>query len=157
VILKDSQILARAFAGSGGAIDVTAGLFLADPASVMDASSTLGVSGTVQINAPINNLSSVVARLPESLSAVQALLRASCAAKLAQGMTSSFVERGRDGIPAGPDGILASPYLPVTATYAMQQQADPLAQTSGVQLRRLFGHGLLSSVTLFSDRAACSS
>jgi filamentous hemagglutinin family protein len=157
VILKDSQILARAFAGSGGAIDVTAGLFLADPASVMDASSTLGVSGTVQINAPINNLSSVVARLPESLSAVQALLRASCAAKLAQGMTSSFVERGRDGIPAGPDGILASPYLPVTAGYAMQQQAHPLAQTSGVQLRRLFGHGLPSSVTLFSDRAACSS
>lgn len=153
VILKGSQILAQAFAGSGGAINVTAGLFLADPASVVDASSTLGVSGTVQINAPINNLSSVVARLPESLLAVQALLRASCAAKLAQGATSSFVERGRDGIPAGPDGLLASPYLPPTAGYAAQQQTMP--GSSGIQLRRLFRQEMPASVTLISDHGGC--
>jgi filamentous hemagglutinin family protein len=155
VILKGSQILAQAFAGSGGAINVTAGLFLADPASVVDASSTLGVSGTVQINAPINNLSSVVARLPESLLAVQALLRASCAAKLAQGSTSSFVERGRDGIPAGPDGLLASPYLPSTAGYAAQQQTMPSTGLSGIQLRRLFKQEMPASVTLISDHGGC--
>ena len=34
VILQKSEILAQAFAGSGGAIDVTAGLFLADPSSI---------------------------------------------------------------------------------------------------------------------------
>jgi len=157
VILKGSQILAQAFAGSGGAIGVTAGLFLADPASVVDASSTLGVSGTVQINAPINNLSSVVARLPESLLAVQALLRASCAAKLAQGATSSFVERGRDGIPAGPDGLLASPYLPPTSGYAAQQQTTPSTGFSGIQLRRLFRQEMPASVTLVSDHGGCVS
>ncbi len=157
VILKGSPILARAFAGSGGAINVTSGLFLADPASVVDASSTLGVSGTVQINAPINNLSSVVGRLPESLLAVQALLRASCAAKLAQGATSSFVERGRDSIPAGPEGLLASPFLPMAAEHSMQRQAKPLAKTSGLQLRRLLGKELPSSITLVSDHAGCSS
>ena len=157
VVLKGSPILAKAFAGSGGAIDVTAGLFLADPASVVDASSTLGVSGTVQINAPINNLSSVVARLPESLLAVQALLRASCAAKVAQGATSSFVERGRDGIPAGPDGLLASPYLPMTSGHSNQRQAKPMAKTSGIQLRRLFRPEMPASVTLISDRGGCSS
>jgi len=157
VILQGSPILAKAFAGSGGAIDVTAGLFLADPASVVDASSTLGVSGTVQINAPINNLSSVVARLPESLLAVQALLRASCAAKLAQGATSSFVERGRDGIPAGPDGLLASPYLPPTAEQSKQRQATPATRISGIQLRRLFRQEMPASVTLISDRGGCSS
>ena len=157
VVLKGSQILAQAFAGSGGAIDVTAGLFLADPASVVDASSTLGVSGTVQINAPINNLSSVVARLPESLLAVQALLRASCAAKLAQGSTSSFVERGRDGIPAGPDGLLASPYLPPTADYATQRPATASSRFSGIQLRRLFRQEMPSSVTLISDQGGCVS
>ena len=157
VILKGSPILARAFAGSGGAIDVTSGLFLADPASVVDASSTLGVSGTVQINAPINNLSSVVGRLPESLLSVQALLRASCAAKLAQGATSSFVERGRDGIPTGPDSLLASPYLPMTVVHSGQPQAKPLAKTSGLQLRRLLGHEVPASVTLISDHTACSS
>jgi filamentous hemagglutinin family protein len=157
VVLKGSPILAKAFAGSGGAIDVTAGLFLADPASVVDASSTLGVSGTVQINAPINNLSSVVARLPESLLAVQALLRASCAAKLAQGATSSFVERGRDGIPAGPDGLLASPYLPMTSEHSNQRQAKPVAKTSEIQLRRLFRPEMPASVTLISDHGGCSS
>ena len=155
VVLKGSQILAQAFAGSGGAIDVTAGLFLADPASVVDASSTLGVSGTVQINAPINNLSSVVARLSDSLLAVQALLRASCAAKLAQGSASSFVERGRDGIPAGPDSLLASPYLPPTSGYAAQRPASPVF--SGIQLRRLFQQEVPSSVTLISDQGGCVS
>lgn len=157
VILQNSPILAQAFAGNGGAIDVTAGLFLADPASVVDASSTLGVSGTVQINAPINNLSSVVARLSDSLLAVQALLRASCAAKLAQGSTSSFVERGRDGIPAGPDGLLASPYLPPTASYATQRPATASSRFSGIQLRRLFWPEIPSRVTLISDQGGCVS
>lgn len=157
VVLKNSQILAQAVAGDGGAIDITAGLFLADPSSIVDASSTLGVSGTVQINAPINNLSSVVARLPESLLAVQALLRASCAAKLAQGSTSSFVERGRDGIPAGPDGLLASPYLPPTAEQSKQRQSTPSTRISGIQLRRLFRQEMPASVTLISDHGGCSS
>ncbi len=157
VILRNSPILARAVAGSGGAIGITAGLFLADPSSIVDASSTLGVSGTVQINAPINNLSSVVARLPESLLAVQALLRASCAAKLAQGSTSSFVERGRDGIPAGPDGLLAGPYLPPTAEQSKQRQTMPSTGLSGIQLRRLFRQEMPASVTLISDHGNCSS
>lgn len=155
VVLQGSQILAQAFAGNGGAIGVTAGLFLADPASVVDASSTLGVSGTVQINAPINNLSSVVARLSDSLLAVQALLRASCAAKLAQGSTSSFVERGRDGIPAGPDSLLSSPYVPPTSGYTAQRPASPVFL--GIQLRRLFWPEIPSPVTLISDQGGCVS
>lgn len=157
VILQQSQILAQAFAGSGGAIDITAGLFLADPSSLVDASSTLGISGTVQINAPINNLSSVVGRLPESLLAVQTLLRAACAARLAQGEASSFVERGRDGIPPGPDGWLAGPYLPITSERSTQLRAGPSIGRSGIQLRRLFGHKVPSSVTLIAEQAPCPS
>ncbi len=157
VVLKDSQIFAKAFAGDGGAIDITAGLFLADPSSSVDASSTLGVSGTVQINAAINNLSSVVAQLPESLVAVQTLLRAACAARLAEGATSSFVERGRDGIPAGPGDLLAGPYLPVMSQRSEQRQGTPPPGISGIQLRRLLGKETPLPVTLFSDHAACSS
>lgn len=157
VILRGGEIRANAFAGTGGAIDITSGLFLADAPSIVDASSTLGVSGTVQINSPINNLSSVVARLPESLLAVQALLRASCAAKLAQGSTSSFVERGRDSIPAGPDGLLASPYLPPTSSLSAQRPVGPSAWLSGVQLRRLFRTDMPASVTLISDHGGCVS
>ena len=156
VVLKGSQILAQAFAGNGGGIDITSGLFLADAFSLVDASSTLGVSGTVQINSPINNLSSVVARLSESLQEVQALLRASCAARLSEGATSSFVERGRDGIPAGPDSLLASPYLPTTVSQSSQWHPSALAGISRIAPQRLFGRGLPSSSTLFSDRATCS-
>jgi len=157
VVLKGSQILAQAFAGSGGAIGITAGLFLSDASSVVDASSTLGVSGTVQINAPINNLSSVVAHLPESLLAVQTLLRASCAAKLAQGATSSFVERGRDGIPTGPDGLLASPYLPITSEHSTQLRAKPSTEISGLQLRRLLRRESPAPAMRLSGNTVCSS
>jgi len=158
VILKGSEIRANAFAGTGGAIDITSGLFLADAFSQQNvsASSTLGVSGTVQINSPINNLSSVVARLSESLQEVHALLRASCAARLSEGATSSFVERGRDGIPAGPEALLASPYLPTTAAPAVLQHRSASAGRAGIHSRRLFGRGMPSSVTLFSDHAACA-
>lgn len=156
VILKGGEIRANAFAGTGGAIDITSGLFLADAFSTVDASSTLGVSGSVQINSPINNLSSVVARLPESLLAVQALLRASCTARLAQGETSSFVERGRDGIPSGPDGLLASPYLPPAESPSASRHPNASVGVSRIRSPRLFGRGVPSSVTLLSDHATCS-
>ncbi|MBH0200504.1 MAG: filamentous hemagglutinin N-terminal domain-containing protein [Nitrospira sp.] len=156
VILKGSQILAQAFAGTGGAIDITAGLFLADSSSIVDASSTQGISGTVQINAPINNLSSVVGRLPESLVEVQTLLRAACAARMAQGGTSSFVERGRDSIPAGPEGLLASPYLPVASKGLARTQAHPSIGISGLQLRRL-PIKEPPAPAILSEHAACSS
>ena len=156
-ILQEGQIRANAFAGTGGAIDITAGLFLADAASVIDASSTLGVSGTVQINSPINNLSNVVGRLPESLLAVQTLLRAACTARLAQGQTSSFVERGRDGIPGGPEGLLAAPYLPATSGHSARLRANPSVELSGIQLRQLPAKAFSPSIMILSENAVCSS
>jgi len=57
VILQNSQILAQAFAGTGGNITITSNVFLADPNSVVNASSQLGISGTVDIRAPVQNVS----------------------------------------------------------------------------------------------------
>jgi hypothetical protein len=111
----------------------------------------------VQINSPINNLSSVVGRLPESLIDVQTLLRAACAARMAQGGTSSFVERGRDSIPAGPEGLLTSPYFPVASKGFAQAQVHPSAAMSGIQLRRLSGHASPAPATILLEHAACSS
>ena len=156
-LLQRSQVRANAFAGTGGAIDITAGLFLADATSIVDASSTLGLSGTVEINAPINNLSEVIARLPESLVEVQALLRAACAARMAQGETSSFVERGRDSIPTGPEGFLASPYIPVASSSVARTQAPPSIGIFGFQLRRMPIHEPPAPVMILSENAACSS
>ena len=53
VILNDSQIIANAYEGKGGNIRIIADVFLASPDSIVDASSALGIDGTVNIQAPI--------------------------------------------------------------------------------------------------------
>jgi large exoprotein involved in heme utilization and adhesion len=167
VVLQNSQILAQAFAGSGGAITITSNVFLADPSSVVDASSDLGVSGVVDIRSPVSNISGLIGRLPESVLAAQALLRAACATRLAESQVSSFVERGRDSIPIGPDGLLATPYLPPSSEPSSQMGSVPVdsgreawvgsSRTSGVQLRRLVGSESIPRVQLLSGGIACGS
>jgi hypothetical protein len=48
--------------------------------------------------------------------AAATLLRASCAARLAQGKTSSLVVAGREGVPPEPEGLLWSPLAEGPAT-----------------------------------------
>jgi hypothetical protein len=108
IILDGSRVVANAFEGRGGNIRMVADVFLASPGSIVDASSTLGISGTVDIRAPVNNLSGAVAPLALRFAPVEALLRDRCAARLREGTVSSLVERGRDGVPATPDGVLPS-------------------------------------------------
>jgi filamentous hemagglutinin family protein len=161
VILQNSQIIAQAFAGTGGNISIVSNVFLADPFSLVDASSALGISGTVDIRSPVSNISGVVGRLPESVLAAQALLRAACAARLAESKVSSFVERGRDHIPIGPDGLLATPYLapsfepPIPMSSAQLRDVGSFQERS-VQIRRLMGD-LTPRVHLLSGDAACQS
>jgi len=52
VILKSSSIVANAWGGAGGNINIVAGNFVTDPTSVVDASSQLGIDGNVTIAAP---------------------------------------------------------------------------------------------------------
>jgi large exoprotein involved in heme utilization and adhesion len=112
VILQNSNIIAQAVEGQGGNINITAGTFLQDPNSSVDASSQLGVSGTVNIRSPINNLSGVIAPLSEKAVDAAALIRASCAARFQGGNRSSLVQRGRDTLPADPgSGLITSPLL----------------------------------------------
>ena len=66
IISQGSQILANAFAGKG-AHQSGAEVFLADPASLVSASSDLGISGTVDIQAPVTALSGTLAPLPQAL------------------------------------------------------------------------------------------
>jgi large exoprotein involved in heme utilization and adhesion len=106
VIMENSQIRANAFAGRGGTVQITAGVFLADPTSQVSASSTLGIDGQVDIQAPVTNLSGVVSPLPSGFAPATALLYDRCAARLQEGTVSSLVKRGRDGMPAAPDGVL---------------------------------------------------
>jgi large exoprotein involved in heme utilization and adhesion len=111
IVSANSQLIANAFAGQGGNIRLGAEVFLADPASLVRASSALGIQGTVEIRAPVTTLSGTVAPLPQAFVNVAALLPARCAARLSGGKVSSLVLGGRDGLPADPSGVLPSPLV----------------------------------------------
>jgi hypothetical protein len=121
VIVDHSRIIADAFGGNGGNITMSAGVFLASPDSIMDASSALGISGTVSIQSPVTNLSGTLAPLPQGFLQAAALLQAHCAARMA-GKFSSFIIAGRDAIPPEPGGFL--PSLGDTMATTRGAQAD---------------------------------
>ena len=134
VVLQGGQVVARAFAGSGGAIDIIAGsAFITDPASIVDASSTLGISGTVNILSPIQNVGGELTPLSEQFSSAAALLAQQCAARAAGGKFSTFVVAAREGLPVEPGGFLASPSL--------------TAELLGSSLSRRAPHSLIATVT----------
>lgn len=118
LILENSQLTANAFGGPGGNITIRAGVFLADPGSRVTASSARNVPGEINIQAPITALSGLVAPLPQTFGAAGALLRDQCAARLREGTVSSLVERGRDGVPATPDGVLPGRLSPAVSADA---------------------------------------
>ena len=72
IVLRESQITANARAGQGGRIDIAAEVFLADPDSVVDASSQVGIDGEVNIEAVVSNLSEVVKPLSQRLASEDA-------------------------------------------------------------------------------------
>jgi hypothetical protein len=79
-----------------------AGVFLADPGSVIDASSQKGCQRDGGHPAPIQNVSGVMKPLPAEFSSADTLLRERCLARLKGGKYSSFVVGGRDGLPVEP-------------------------------------------------------
>lgn len=109
VILNNSKIIANAFAGKGGNIQIVADVFLADPDSVIDASSDLGIDGTVEIRAPIKDVSQKLKLLPKRVLRARDLIHEPCIARLHGERYSSFVVSGRYGLPPEPSGFLPSP------------------------------------------------
>jgi hypothetical protein len=111
------QIIAQATQGTGGRIVITSPVLLAEPTpadptglSRVSASSTEGgISGLVDIRAPVTTLSGAIAPLPQAFVDVAALLPARCAARLSGGTYSSLVVGGRGGLPLEPGGVLPSP------------------------------------------------
>jgi filamentous hemagglutinin family protein len=107
VILKNSQIIANAYEGRGGNIQIVADTFLSDPQSIVDASSQLGISGMVDIQANITNVTGLVSSLSTDFVSATDLLRERCIARIREGgKYSSFVVGGRDGLPIEPGNLL---------------------------------------------------
>ncbi|MBS0171780.1 MAG: filamentous hemagglutinin N-terminal domain-containing protein [Nitrospira sp.] len=109
VTLQNSQVLAQAAQGAGGNINIIAGTFLADPTSLVSASSQYGLSGTVNIQSPVSSLSNTLATLPQRPLQAQPLLSQRCAAQVS-GHLSSLVIAGRETLPTEPGGWLMSPF-----------------------------------------------
>jgi large exoprotein involved in heme utilization and adhesion len=109
VILKNSKIIANAYEGMGGNIQIITDVFIADSDSVVDASSQLGIDGIVDIRAGTKVVSQSLKPLSEKYKSAVALLREPCTARAAGGKYSSFVISGRDALPIEPGGLLPSP------------------------------------------------
>ena len=105
VILQQSNILANAFGGPGGNINIVAGNFIATPDSSVDASSALGIDGTVNISSPAETVSDDLAVLPDSYLDVTSLLGDRCGTSPG---SSSLVDAGPGGRTIDPDGYLPS-------------------------------------------------
>ncbi|MGZ8395028.1 MAG: hypothetical protein ACXWWJ_09705, partial [Nitrospira sp.] len=133
VTLQNSQVLAQAVQGAGGNITIIAGTFLADPASVVSASSQFGLSGAVNIQSPLSSLSNTLATLPQRPLQAQPLLTQRCAAQT-NGHMSSLVVAGRDTLPAEPGGWQMSP-MTWMADDAPSLQPSPVGGDSLSPLR----------------------
>jgi filamentous hemagglutinin family protein len=110
VVLSNSGIHADAFGGPGGNVNIFANVLLSSTPilTAITASSALSTSGTISINAVATDVTSSLPELRADTREAAALLRASCAARLAEGKTSSLVVAGREGVPLEPGGLMPS-------------------------------------------------
>ena len=128
MILQNSQILAQAAQGQGGAITITANLFLPDANSIVNADSGSGLHGTVTIQSPNAPGSGQVQPLGKTPLQATSLLNQHCAA-LAGGEFSSFTVAGRDSLPTEPGSWLASPLATLSAGMGLGVKAEGVRQT----------------------------
>jgi hypothetical protein len=123
MVLDRSVIQANAVGGNGGNIDITVGNLIRTPDSVIEATSTLGIDGTISVSAPDEDLSRGLVALPAVYLDASGLLREGCAARRDVD-TSSFTAAGRGGLPPGPDG-------PLPGFYALGDDAADADAASG--------------------------
>ena len=112
IILQNSHILAKAVDGQGGNITLIASKgVLVDAQSTLEVTSERGISGTVNIESPIQVLSGAIAPLPSTPVNVATLYAARCVAGEG-GHFSTFVDSKADSVAPTPGTFLASPFLP---------------------------------------------
>ena len=108
LVQNDSRILARATEGSGGNIRIIADNLVVSQDSVIDASSQLGIDGTVVVSTPEADVTSGLVVLPAAFVDAGSRLKDSCAVRGAA-ETSRFARAGRTpaaGAGAAADGLL---------------------------------------------------
>jgi filamentous hemagglutinin family protein len=155
VILQNSQILARAADGQGGTISITAGLFLPDGNSVVNADSGSGVNGTVTIQSPVSPASGKIIPLQQTPLIAASIMTQRCAA-LTGGNFSTFTVAGRDTLPTEPGGWLSSPLTLATASEHKGLEATAEQETPLLSLRQIAPPGFLIQ-SFAVDSSGCQS
>jgi large exoprotein involved in heme utilization and adhesion len=113
VVLNNSRIIARARQGRGGKISIAADNIFRSPDSVIDASSELGLSGTVNISSPETDVTGDLAQLPADVVMNTAdQMQERCAVRgLVEG--SSFTIAGPEAPSPALEGYLPGTYAGV--------------------------------------------
>jgi len=108
VILNKSQIIANAHGGDGGNIHIASEQFVRSSASLVDASSTLGIDGQIYIESPEADVTGAITVLPGNYLDAARWLKTPCSARTGEDV-SQFVITPRDAMPTQLDDWLASP------------------------------------------------
>ena len=128
VVLNDGTVQANADAGKGGDIRITASQYFASPGSLVQASSTLGISGTINIQAPDTNVPGTLAELSDRLLNIPSIQRQGCSGAAQSERTSSLVVGSRGGLPRNGEGPQPALYfnldVPFTGLQAGRTQID---------------------------------
>ena len=156
IVMQNSQILAKAALGSGGEIDLRADAIFIDDVNSLNASAgPAGVDGSINIQAPIQNLSQAIAPLPESIVEVASLYNARCAGQK-NGQFSSFSLKGRDRIPFIPGELIPTPLSLSDLTRARIQNPQPLSSRIAQRLQLpKFEPGFGEDLQAFQYRTGC--
>jgi len=159
VILENSQILAQATQGQGGNINIFyTGALLADPSTVISASSQFGQSGTVTIQSPISPASGKIVPLGQKPLIATSLLSQRCAA-ISGGSISSFTVGGRDSVPAEPGNWLSSPLALGISAIEEGTVREEEKDSEGIpllSLRKVAPAGFLTQNFAVDRSAGCS-
>jgi len=93
VVLNRSSMQARAVQEDGGNIRIVAGHFVSSADSAVDASSDLGIDGTVVIDSPVEVIADEVVDLPDRVLDASDQLRRGCAARNTRAGSLTVSER----------------------------------------------------------------
>ncbi|HKT33467.1 MAG TPA: filamentous hemagglutinin N-terminal domain-containing protein [Nitrospira sp.] len=153
LLQNNSQILANAVFGAGGNIFITTNLLLADPSSVISASSAFGQPGTITVQSPVSPASGKIIPLGQKPLLSNLMVNQRCAA-LAGGNFSSFTIAGRDSLPAEPGSWMSSPLALANVSEIKAPEATEYSAL--LSLRQVAPAGFLTQVFAV-DSSGCQS
>ena len=126
LVLERSDLTAKAERGRGGNIRINAQSIFTDNFSSIDASSDVGIDGTVEINRQLEPTQALV-ELSASVVDASDLVTESCVAYA----DSSFTITGRGGLPPNPTGLLRGRALWLDETIASIMNPPVLIEATG--------------------------